>query len=38
MGRGKIHSWKQEVKQRMRIWPKDADKYLEAHAGFFKLL
>ena len=36
MGRGKIHSWKQEGKQRMRIWPKDAD--LEAHAGFFKLL
>ena len=38
MGRGKIHSWKQEGKQRMRIWPKDADKYLEAHVGLFKLL
>ena len=38
MGRGKIHSWKQEGKQMMRIWPKDVGKYLEAHVGFFKLL
>lgn len=37
MGNGKVHSWKQEGKLRMWIWLIDADRWLEAHVGFFQI-